>query len=166
MELFSSTDFEDKFSPLPPLQDTLLLAVNQSLPVSGSPYRYSCRLAWTASGDDGNVGTASQYDIRYLEGTPITANNWNSAVQATGEAAPKAAGSAETFTVSGLQSGKTYYFAIKTGDEVPNWSAFLIAPPALPYHLRLLRHPSHHSSFRRRRRRMVYPLLTQHHRPK
>jgi phosphodiesterase/alkaline phosphatase D-like protein len=82
----------------------------------------SVMLVWTAPGDDGTNGTASQYDIRYSTST-ITEANWGSAAQVTGEPAPKAAGSAETFTVTGLQNGTTYYFAIKTADEVPNWSA-------------------------------------------
>ncbi len=82
----------------------------------------SVTLSWTAPGDDGNVGTAAQYDIRYSTAT-ITDANWNSATQATGEPTPLAAGSAQTFVVNGLQANTTYYFAIKTADEVPNWSA-------------------------------------------
>ncbi len=82
----------------------------------------SVTLSWTAPGDDGNVGTAAQYDIRYATAT-ITDANWNSATQATGEPTPLAAGSAQTFVVNGLQANTTYYFAIKTADEVPNWSA-------------------------------------------
>lgn len=82
----------------------------------------SVTLSWTAPGDDGNVGTAAQYDIRYSTVT-ITDANWNGATQATGEPTPLAAGSAQTFVVNGLQANTTYYFAIKTADEVPNWSA-------------------------------------------
>ena len=79
-------------------------------------------LSWTAPGDDGNTGTASEYDIRYSQ-SPITSGNWASALQATGEPVPSAAGTAEAFTLAGLQSGTHYYIAIKTADEVPNWSA-------------------------------------------
>ena len=81
----------------------------------------SVALIWTAPGDDGTVGTASQYDIRYST-SAITAANWASAIQATGEPTPKVAGSAESFTVTGLAASTTYYFAIKTADEIPNWS--------------------------------------------
>ena len=84
-------------------------------------------LIWTAPGDDGNSGTASQYDIRYSTSS-ISDGNWASATQVTGEPIPKSAGSAETFTVTGLQNGTTYYFAIKTADEVPNWSALSNVP--------------------------------------
>ncbi len=82
----------------------------------------SITLTWTAPGDDGTIGTALQYDIRYAA-SPITDANWETAVQVDGEPAPQPAGSAETLTVEGLSSGTTYYFAIKAADEVPNWSA-------------------------------------------
>jgi hypothetical protein len=78
-------------------------------------------LNWTAPGDDWDTGTATSYDIRYSTSL-ITAANWSSATQVTGEPAPKAAGSAETFQVRGLNPNTTYYFAIKTSDEVPNTS--------------------------------------------
>ncbi|MGD2271665.1 MAG: fibronectin type III domain-containing protein, partial [Desulfobacterales bacterium] len=79
------------------------------------------QLTWTAPGDDDTFGTATTYDIRYST-SPITAGNWASATQATGEPAPQVAGSSESFTVTGLSPDTTYYFAIQTADEVPNWS--------------------------------------------
>ncbi len=79
-------------------------------------------LNWSAPGDDGAVGTAAEYDIRYSTAA-ITAANWASATQAVGEPAPHAAGTAETFTVSGLAASTAYWFAIKTRDEVSNWSS-------------------------------------------
>ena len=81
----------------------------------------SVTLTWTAPGDDGTVGIASQYDVRYSM-SPINEANWGSAQQAAGEGAPLPAGSVETFTVANLLSDSTYYLAIKTADEVPNWS--------------------------------------------
>ncbi len=84
-------------------------------------------LNWTSPGDDGNTGTATSYDIRYSTAA-INDANWNSASQASGEPTPKAAGQAETFVVSGLNSSTTYFFAIKTADEVPNWSGTSNSP--------------------------------------
>jgi len=88
----------------------------------------SITLNWTSVGDDGTTGTATSYDIRYLANTPITANNWGSATQCSGEPSPKASGGNETFTVSNLLSDTTYYFAIKVGDEVSNWSGVSNSP--------------------------------------
>jgi len=87
-------------------------------PVSGITINETT-LNWTAPGDDGDVGTASVYDIRYSTEL-ITEENWDSAIQFEGEPVPQIAGSSESFEVE-LGSG-TYYIAIKTADEVPNWS--------------------------------------------
>jgi hypothetical protein len=88
---------------------------------ASNPTGSSIRLTWTAPGDDSSSGTASQYDIRYST-APINDANWSSATQVTGEPAPQIAGTQQTFSVTGLQSDRTYYFAMKTADEVPNWS--------------------------------------------
>jgi alpha-tubulin suppressor-like RCC1 family protein len=81
----------------------------------------SVTLTWTTPGDDGNTGTATTYDIRYSTSL-ITEANWVSATQCVGEPTPKIAGSNEIFTVTDLSPITTYYFALKTADEVPNWS--------------------------------------------
>jgi hypothetical protein len=96
----------------------------------------SATLTWTAPGDDGTVGTAAQYDIRYSTAV-ITDANFNSATQAADLPVPSTAGTGETFTVTGLTENTTYYFALKTADEVPNWSglsnvANATTPPAPP----------------------------------
>lgn len=93
----------------------------------GSPTASTLTLTWTASGDDGTSGTASVYDIRYSTST-ITEASWNSATQVSGEPAPSASGSAESFAVTGLSQSTTYYFAIKVADEVPNWSGLSNIP--------------------------------------
>lgn len=82
----------------------------------------SIDLSWTAPGDDGNTGTASSYDIRYSTST-ITEANWSTATQVLGEPTPSIAGTSESMTISTLLPNTTYYFAIKTADEVPNTSA-------------------------------------------
>jgi len=90
-------------------------------------------VSWTAPGDDGTTGTATLYDVRYLEGgAEIDAANWDSATPATGEPGPQAAGNAETFTITGLTAGQEYHIALKTGDEVPNWSGVSNSPRAIP----------------------------------
>ena len=79
-------------------------------------------LTWTASGDDGTVGTATQYDIRRSTSV-ITAANFDAAVQLIDLPVPGPPGTAELFRATHLSARTTYYFAIKTADEVLNWSA-------------------------------------------
>jgi hypothetical protein len=78
-------------------------------------------LSWAAPGDDGSAGTAFQYDLRYSI-VPIDGETFTSATRVQGEAMPSASGSIEGFMVAGLAGGRTYYFALRTGDEVLNWS--------------------------------------------
>lgn len=79
-------------------------------------------LTWTAPGDDANTGTASQYDIRYAT-NPITEGDFAQATAVVGEPGPLPAGTSQSMTVTGLTTSTTYYFALKSADEVPNWSA-------------------------------------------
>jgi hypothetical protein len=79
-------------------------------------------LAWTAPGDDGGEGRAAQYDIRCSFALASEAD-WIAAT-AIGDSTrvPKAAGETESLMVAGLDEG-AWLFALKTADEVPNWSA-------------------------------------------
>jgi hypothetical protein len=92
-----------------------------------NPTATSLELSCTAPGDDGNSGTATNYDIRYST-SPITEENWNEAFQVTGEPAPQPAGSKETITIKNLNPATRYYVAIKTSDEVPNVSGLSNVP--------------------------------------
>jgi len=82
---------------------------------------HSLTLTWTAPGDDGNNGTATEYDIRYAT-SGIDNETWEFAIQSSGEPAPGPAGSNETFVVDGLAAATTYYFALKTIDNAGNWA--------------------------------------------
>jgi len=79
-------------------------------------------LGWTAPGDDGNVGTAAGYDLRWSSST-IDDANFVGATPVAGLPVPKAAGSAESFTVTSMTPGVTLFFAIKASDEAGNLSA-------------------------------------------
>lgn len=105
---------QDGTDSIPPAQITTLAAAN--------PTNKSVDLSWTAPGDDGMVRTAASYDIRYST-SPITAANWSSAVQVSGEPLPAAPGTSQSFTLHGLSVNTTYHFAMKTVDDAANVSA-------------------------------------------
>jgi hypothetical protein len=77
-------------------------------------------LGWTAPGDDGMEGRASAYSIRY-SAAPLAETNWESASVVDSPPAPKPGGETESFPLSGLPAG-SWYFGLKSADEVLNWS--------------------------------------------
>ncbi len=79
----------------------------------------SAVLSWAAPGNDGTIGTANSYDIRYAT-TPITASNWVSAFQASGEPTPAVSGTSQTYALVGLLPATPYYVAIKATDAAGN----------------------------------------------
>jgi len=89
----------------------------------------SINLSWTTTGDDGNSGTASSYDIRYST-QEITAANWANATQVSGTPAPYTAGYDQAFNVTGLSADTAYYFAIEALDDGGNASALSNVPNA------------------------------------
>ena len=82
----------------------------------------SITLGWTAPGDDGSTGTAASYDIRYSLST-ISGATWASATAVSGEPSPAAAGTGQSYAITGLTDSTRYYFALKTSDEDSNISA-------------------------------------------
>ena len=89
---------------------------------TSTPTQTSIDLDWTAPGDDGSTGIATTYDIRYSTSNITNDTDFDNATQVANEPIPSTAGSFESITISGLSSNTTYYFAIKTSDEVPNES--------------------------------------------
>ncbi len=81
----------------------------------------SITLNWTAPADPGN-GSASSYDLRYST-DPIDASNFDGATAVSNPPSAMPAGSAESYTVTGLTGGTVYYFAIKSIDLFGNVSA-------------------------------------------
>ncbi len=89
----------------------------------------SLLLTWTAPGDDGNAGIATAYDLRRST-APITAGDFVSATRMTPQPTPTLAGTAQSYVVTGLSGGTTYYFALLTRDEMGNWSPLSNLPSA------------------------------------
>ena len=85
-------------------------------------------LTWTAPGDDGDLGRAIAYDLRYATES-ITPANWDAATPVP-TSAPLAAGSTEEVTVTGLTRDTAYFFALQVRDEAVNWSALSNVRPA------------------------------------
>jgi len=85
-------------------------------------------LAWTATGDDGDKGTASVYQVKWSEVQIVDSadhaskcNFW-AAENVPGEPKPRPAGTKETFVLRDVKPG-TYTFALKVRDELNNESA-------------------------------------------
>ena len=81
----------------------------------------SVTLGWTAVGDDGSIGQAQTYDIRYST-NPIDESNFFDANEFFERPSPQPAGSDEIIDIWPLGSDTTYYFAIKVIDDVDNIS--------------------------------------------
>jgi len=105
-----------------PLVILAILAIASPQRAAAQETSTSITLTWTATGDDSLTGIASQYDLRYST-SPITASNFGSATRWSSMPSPTSPGTTQNVTVTGLTPSTTYYFALKVGDEVPNWSA-------------------------------------------
>ncbi len=81
---------------------------------------YELELAWTAPSDSGSG--CEQYDVRMADSL-ITESNFGVAAPIAGVDHPRTAGSTESKYLGALETGKTYFFAIKTRDEESNWSS-------------------------------------------
>ena len=102
--------------------DTVLPAVIDDLQATTGVNLGAVDLTWTAVGDDGTSGKASNYLVR-RSANPITDDNsWNNATAVILDipTPPKSAGQMESMTVSNLTPGQTYYFAVRAQDEKPN----------------------------------------------
>lgn len=100
-------------------------------------------LSWTAPGNDGELGTASHYEIRHASYAAFDWGNfggaslWKSSRPSAGPY-----GTPETEEVSGLYGGVTYYFRLRAYDFNGNagglsnpataWAALDLVPPRAP----------------------------------
>ena len=87
-------------------------------------------LNWIAPGDDADIGTATEYIVRYANSAITSQAEWDAANDVVGENAPLSAGSPEGFIIAGLNPEQTYYFALRTLDEAGNISALSNSPGA------------------------------------
>ena len=109
--------------PRPDAGDHAAPAAVGNLAASGARRRGRSTLNWTATGDDGATGRAGFYDVRYST-SPITEANWAAASPRRRRARPAAPRARpRRFTVTGLEPGTRYYFAMKVKDNAGNESA-------------------------------------------
>lgn len=101
--------------------DALSPGVIGDLQVVGST-EDSITLSWTATGDDGQIGQANEYDLRYTSGEKLTRTNWKLAHRVMEVPKPQPSGSTETFKVTGLSRDTVYYFGIEAIDNQGNRS--------------------------------------------
>jgi subtilisin family serine protease len=73
-------------------------------------------LAWTATGDDGSIGTPTAHEIRFAT-FPLDALNFDTGTRVTGLPRPLPAGAPEMVRVTGLAFDTTYWFAVSARDE-------------------------------------------------
>jgi len=74
-------------------------------------------LTWTASGDDGDIGTAFKYNLRYSNESIDTMEKFMNATYYPINFRPNMTGTDEVIMLLGLEPGR-YYFAIVVYDEV------------------------------------------------
>jgi len=78
-------------------------------------------LSWSAPGDDGLIGIASEYQIRYAT-SELTEENWFLAPSASSPPAPAVAGTRQEALVEDLDPSVTYWFGIRSLDDGANLS--------------------------------------------
>jgi hypothetical protein len=105
-------------------------------------------LAWTAPGDDGYSGQASEFDVRYFTQTQLDQKGWtpeqaladhfDQAMQLRNEPFPSPAGAVEQWFLPRLDVSEIYFFALVTKDETGRTSKVSnVAGPAQPSQLAL-----------------------------
>ncbi len=103
-------------SPLSNVVSATTAPTPQITDLNGSAGSNKVTLTWTAV-TDGDTGAETSYDLRY-SATPITDDSsFATGIQAVGVPAPRPAGVAETFTVTGLSGSTDYWLAIKAVDS-------------------------------------------------
>ncbi|MBN2208873.1 MAG: Ig-like domain-containing protein [Candidatus Coatesbacteria bacterium] len=80
------------------------------------------RLHWTAPGDDGMLGRAQGYDVRFTTAPILNDEDFTGALRVPILYLPSFPGATENLLLPLPQSGVTYYFALKTYDDAKNYS--------------------------------------------
>ncbi|OZC01749.1 hypothetical protein BSZ36_01355 [Rubricoccus marinus] len=79
-------------------------------------------LRFTATGDDGTVGTAAEYFVRTSASPILTEEDWAGATPRMATGTPQVSGTPEAIELLGLDFATTYHVAVKAIDESFNLS--------------------------------------------
>jgi len=80
-------------------------------------------LDWTAPGDDGMVGKATSYQIKYSRKPLDSEMKFLAAKNISNNPLPQPAGALERFRLEGLSPGKMFFFAVRSKDKEQNQSS-------------------------------------------
>ena len=105
-----------------------------NLAASQGLYGRSIKLVWTAPGDDGYTGTliaGSEYAIQRSTWTSVTYSTYSvdTVYVSTSSVNP---GDYQSYNLTSLQQGVTYYIAMWTADNLLNWSSISNSTNAVP----------------------------------
>ena len=108
-----------------------LMSIGEDIPpanvtdlASGASSPAYVEIKWTAPGEDGNIGKATIYDIRYSNTPPGNQAEtwWQTAQQVEDEPEPLPAGSKQFYRFYNATENQNYYFMLKTSDQLLNQS--------------------------------------------
>ena len=103
-----------------PVHDTTAPAtVSDLIPWAGAADAVT--VSWRTPGDDGPVGTATGWEVRW-DTAPVTDATWDAA-QAGPTGTPGPAGERQQATIGNLVPDTVYHVAVRTVDERGQWSA-------------------------------------------
>jgi subtilisin family serine protease len=112
------------------LQDDETVPPDPVTTLAASDPSYSAvTLSWTATGDDGAIGQAAAYDVRFST-APLSEATFDAAPRAPCPPLPAPSDTPQSMRVAGLDSATTYHFAMKSIDSLGNVSALSNAASA------------------------------------
>ena len=97
--------------PPAPIDDIIISSISMN----------SFQINWTATGDDGNIGTSSYYIVK-VHTEDITESNWETIDEYEQSIIPQEAGNEEVLSIIDLEPLTDYYVGIKAIDESENIS--------------------------------------------
>lgn len=111
---------EDKKGPLQPGDSTPPAAASDLAVMSKTDTTLT--LSWTATGDDGHLGTAAIYDLRCKAHPWDPQQSWATGDSLSSLPAPSVAGMRDSFLVRPYSSHTRLVYALRIGDAAGNWS--------------------------------------------